>query len=124
MSEDITKKNAVVQINEAELKDHLGQVVLTTVEDTLNAMLDAEADELVGAGKYERNAQRQDYRSGHYKRKLHTKAGEVELKVPTSCVNRRLRRRSSNVIDDVRLPLKKRWLRCIWRVSRYVELRM
>lgn len=104
MSEDTTKKNAVVQINEAELKDHLDQVVLTTVEDTLNAMLDAEADELVGAGKYERNAERQDYRSGHYKRKLHTKAGEVELKVPKlrkqtfeTAIIERYRRRETSV---------------------------
>ncbi len=104
MSEDITKKNAVVQINETELKDHLGQVVLTTVEDTLNAMLDAEADELVGADKYERNAERQDYRSGHYKRKLHTKAGEVELKAPKlrkqtfeTAIIERYRRRETSV---------------------------
>jgi len=104
MSENITKKTAVVQINEAELKNHLGQVVLTTVEDTLNAMLDAEADALVSADKYERNAERQDYRSGHYKWKLHTKAGEVELKVPKlrkqtfeTAIIERYRRRETSV---------------------------
>lgn len=47
-------------------------------------MLDAEADELTGATKCQRSAERQDYRAGHDKRKLHTKAGEVELKVPKS----------------------------------------
>ena len=55
MSEDTTKKKAVVQINEGELKDHLRQVVLSTVEETLNTLLDAEADALVGAGKHERS---------------------------------------------------------------------
>jgi transposase-like protein len=40
------------------------------VEDTLNQMLDAEAEALVGAARYERNAERADYRSGSYSRKL------------------------------------------------------
>ena len=104
MAKTTTKKNAVVQINEGELKDHLGKVVLNTVEETLNAMLDAEADELVGASRYERSAGRQDYRSGHYTRKLHTKAGEVELQVPKlrkqtfeTAIIERYRRRETSV---------------------------
>lgn len=51
-----------------------------TVEETLNALLDAEADELCRAQRYEPSPERVDTRAGHYKRKLHTKAGEVELK--------------------------------------------
>ena len=82
MAESNTKPKRVIEINEGELKDHLGKVVLNTVEETLNAMLDAEADEMVGATRYTRSPDRQDYRSGHYSRKLHTKAGEVELRVP------------------------------------------
>ena len=103
MAETTTKTKNVIQINEGELKDHLGKVVLSTVEETLNAMLDAEAEELVGASRYERSAERQDYRSGHYTRKLHTKAGEVELKMPklrkqtfeTAIIERYKRRESS-----------------------------
>ena len=34
----------VIQINEARIKDHLGEMVRGTVEEALNAMLDAEAD--------------------------------------------------------------------------------
>ena len=49
MAESNTKAKRVIEINEGELKDHLGKVVLNTVEETLNAMLDAEADEMVGA---------------------------------------------------------------------------
>lgn len=49
---------------------------------TLNALLDKEANELVNAEKYEQFSERQGYRSGHYKRDLHTTAGDVELKVP------------------------------------------
>jgi putative transposase len=56
--------------------------VRSTVEETLNGLLDAEADELCGASRYERTPERLDTRAGHYCRKLLTKAGEVELRVP------------------------------------------
>jgi hypothetical protein len=50
----------VIQIDEARIRDHLGEMVRGTVEETLNAMLDAEADQLCGAGRYERSKARQD----------------------------------------------------------------
>jgi transposase-like protein len=52
------------------------------VEETLNALLDAEADRLCNAQRYERNQARRDTRADHYERKLQTKAGEVRLKIP------------------------------------------
>ena len=71
---------------------------------TLNALLDKEADELVNAEKYERSSDRQGYRSGYYKRNLHTTAGEVERKVPKlkgvpfeTAIIERYRRRESSV---------------------------
>ena len=82
----VEKSNAelgrVVSIDEGKIRDHLGELVRGTVEETLNAMLDAEAEAMCGAGRYERTSERSDYRSGHYDRKLHTKAGEVKLKMP------------------------------------------
>jgi len=45
-------------------------------------MLDAEADQLCGAKRYAHSPDRVDTRAGHYERQLHTKAGEVTLKVP------------------------------------------
>ena len=65
MEEITTRPTNVIQVNETELKDHVGKVVLSTVEETLNAMLDAEADAMTGASKYERSPDRQDYRAGH-----------------------------------------------------------
>ncbi|KRP99900.1 hypothetical protein AOQ72_12090 [Bradyrhizobium yuanmingense] len=44
----------VIQIDEARIRVHLGEMVRGTVEETLNAMLEAEADQLCGAGWYER----------------------------------------------------------------------
>jgi len=72
----------IVEINESEIRSHLDGIVRETVEETLNAMLDAEADQLCRAERYQRSPDRVDTRAGHYKRKLHVKAGEVELKVP------------------------------------------
>lgn len=52
------------------------------MEETLNSLLEAEADELCGAKRYERSVGRVDTRAGHYERSLQTKAGEVRLRVP------------------------------------------
>jgi len=95
--------NNVIKIDQAQVQQHLGQMVRSTVEETLNAMLDAEADHLCNAQRYERTEARTDQRAGHYTRKLHTKAGEVELKVPklrkatfeTAIIERYKRRESS-----------------------------
>jgi hypothetical protein len=67
-------------------------------------MLDAEADELCGAKRYERSVERLDTRAGHYERSLETKAGKVKLKVPKlrtipfeSAIIDRYRRRECSV---------------------------
>ncbi len=74
------------------------------MEETLNALLDAEADHLCGARKYERTEGRKDTRAGSYERQLHTKAGEVSLQVPKLCslpfetaIIERYRRRETSV---------------------------
>ena len=72
----------VIKINEAQIQDPLGEMVRLTVEETLNAMLDAEADELCNAKRYERSVRRTNSRAGHYPRSFHTKAGEIELQIP------------------------------------------
>jgi putative transposase len=82
MSEDTRDLGKVIEIDEARIKDHLGEIVRGTVEETLNAMLDAEADRICNAKRYERSPDRKDTRDGHYTRKLGTRAGEVTLQVP------------------------------------------
>ena len=71
----------ICDINEGQIHSHLDKMVLQSVEDTLNALLEAEADQISGVGRYENSPDRQYTRAGNYKRKLQTKAGEVELKV-------------------------------------------
>lgn len=97
------KLNKVIHIDEAQIQDHLGKLVKESVEETLNNLLDAEADQLCNAARYERSEARTDTRAGYYERGLHTKAGEVKLKVPklrqqkfeTAIIERYKRRESS-----------------------------
>ena len=72
----------IIQLNENVIKDELNELVRKSVEETLNTLLDEEADRLTNARRYERTTARKDTRAGHYKRKLLTRAGEVELKMP------------------------------------------
>jgi len=99
-----TVPGPVVQIDEGRIQAHLDEVVRATVEETLNGLLDAEADRLCGARKYERTDGRKDTRAGSYDRHLHTKAGEVTLTVPKlrnlpfeTAIIERYRRRESSV---------------------------
>ncbi len=94
----------IIEVNEEQIRSHVDRVVRGSVEDTLNALLDAEADELCQARRYERSEGRRSTRAGHYTRTLHTKAGEVELKVPKlrslpfeTAIIERYRRRESSV---------------------------
>jgi len=72
----------IIRVDESLVKRELSDIVRGTVEETLNKLLDAEADELCGAGRYERSPDRIDTRAGSYERNLETKAGKVKLKVP------------------------------------------
>ncbi len=97
------KAGQIIRIEQEQLTRHLDKIVRGTVEETLNAMLDAEADRLCQAGRYERTQKRQDTRAGHYKRNLDTQAGPVQLKIPklrtltfeTAIIERYKRRESS-----------------------------
>ncbi len=93
----------VIRIEEEKIRSHVGEVVRQTVEQTLNGLLEAEADDLCGAKRYARSPERLDTRAGHYDRQLQTQAGEVQLSVPrlrnlpfeTQIIERYRRRESS-----------------------------
>ncbi len=97
------KAGQIIRIEQEQLTRHLDKVVRGTVEETLNALLDAEADRLCQASRYERTEKRQDTRAGHYKRNLDTKVGPVQLQIPklrtltfeTAIIERYKRRESS-----------------------------
>lgn len=100
--------NPIVSVDEESLRNDIVELVRKTVQDTLNALLDQEADEMVGAERYERTADREAYRSGHYRRKLVTTSGVVELDVPKlrgatfqTAVIERYRRRETSVEEAI-----------------------
>lgn len=107
MTDDVTVTDRgmkdVFRIDEKQVRGHVDRVVRESVEQTLNGLLEAEAKQLCGAGRYERTDARKDTRAGSYTRRLQTKAGEVCLKVPrlrslpfeTQIIERYKRRESS-----------------------------
>lgn len=94
----------IVSLNEESLKADLRELVRRTVEEMPDGLLDEEADDLVGAERYERTAGREAYRAGHYERKLTTTSGEVTIRMPklkgmrfTTAIIERYRRREASV---------------------------
>jgi putative transposase len=120
MSEDdgLEAMGQAIQIDEARIRNRFGEMVRGAVEELLNALLDAEADRLCGAGRYERAQGRQDIRAGSYKRSLHAVAGEVNLQVPKprrqtfeTAIIERYRRRESSVEEALinGIVIKRNW---------------
>ena len=94
----------IVQLNEEVIKGQLKELVRGSVEETLNELLEQEAEKLTQAARYERNEARQGYRSGHYDRNLTTTSGDVTLHMPRlkgvsfeTAIIERYRRRESSV---------------------------
>ena len=95
--------NPTVSFDEQAVKDELRELVRKTIKETINAMLDEEADQLVGATPYERTDERAAYRAGHYERGFTTTTGQVTLRMPklkgmrfaTAVIERHKRRETS-----------------------------
>ena len=94
----------IVQFNEEIIKGQIKELVRGNVEETLNELLEKEAESLTQAARYERSEARQGYRSGHYDRSLTTTSGDVTLHMPRlkgvsfeTAIIERYRRRESSV---------------------------
>ena len=105
----------ILQLNEEVIKGQIKELVRGSVEETLNELLEKEAESLTQAARYERSEARQGYRSGHYDRNLTTTSGDVTLHVPRlkgvsfeTAIIERYRRRESSVEEAL--------IRCTWRV--------
>lgn len=93
----------IVSFDEEAVKSELREPVRKTIEEAINAMLDEEADQLVGAGPYERTDERG----------FTTTSGQVTIKMPklkgmrfaTAAVGRRKRRETGveEAIIEMRL---------------------
>jgi putative transposase len=109
MQEDTTEglKDAI-RVDAGQLRGHIDEAVRSSVEETLNGLLEAEADRICGAERYQRSADRVDTRAGHYERQLETKAGAVKLKMPKlrslpfeTAIIERYRRREASVEESL-----------------------
>ena len=105
----------IVQLNEEIIKGPLKELVRGSVEETLNELLEKEAESLTQAARYERSEARQGYRSGHYGRNLTTTSGDVTLHMPRlkgvsfeTAIIERYRRRESNVSSKPRMNIELR----------------
>ena len=105
----------IVQLNDEVIKGQSKELVCGSVEETLNELLEKEAESLTQAARYERSEARQGYRSGHYDRNLTTTSGDVTLRVPRfkgvpfeTAIIERYRRRESNVSSKPRMNIELR----------------
>ena len=65
--ENVAQKNeksisGAIKVDEKEVMEHLDGLVRKSVEDTLNTLLNEEADAICNAGRYQRSPDRQDTR--------------------------------------------------------------
>ena len=66
--ENVTQKNeksiaGLIKIDEKEIGDHLNQLVRQSVDDTINSLLDAKADAICNATRYQHSPDRLDSRA-------------------------------------------------------------
>ena len=94
----------IITHNQELIHTELKELVKNSVEETLNALLDAQADRLVNAERYARNEKRKGYRAGHYDRTFSTTARDVNLRMPKlkgvtfeTAIIERYRRRETSV---------------------------
>jgi putative transposase len=74
-----------ITLDVAKVKDVLVEqkdFLVPMVEEAMQAVLEMEMEETLGAGRYERAEGRVGYRSGHYRRRLITRVGTIQLRVP------------------------------------------
>ena len=82
-------------------------LVREAVELVLQELIEAEATEAIGAGRYERSDARVTEHNGHRPRLLATRAGDIELKIP--------KRRKGSFFPSLLEP-RRRIDRALWAV--------
>ena len=73
----------IVQLNEEVIKGQIKELVRGSVEEALNELLEAEAEKLTQAARYDRSEARQGYRSGHYDREPYYQLRRRHAACPT-----------------------------------------
>ena len=106
----------IVQLNEEVIKGQLKELVRGSIEETLQRVAGGRGGrKLTQAARYERNEQRQGYRSGHYSRNLTTTSGGCHSQGAETQGDLLLRPPLLNGTAAGRAAWKRCSLRCIWR---------
>src|SRR5580704_2567341 len=109
MGDDTPAALGALRVDEAKLIGHIDEAVRSSVEETLNGLLDAEADRICRAQRYERSAERVDITSESSRRRQ----GKCSCGC-RSCATCPSRARLSSDTGAGK-PLSRRpWWRCIW----------
>lgn len=82
-----------------------GDFLRSVAEAVLQILMETDVDGLIGAGRYERNAERATWRNGYRDRTLDTRLGSLQL-LSRSCGRARTFRRSSR---PGRRPRRRSW---------------
>lgn len=76
------KQNNATKLDWKEVMAGQEDFLRPLIREVVQQVMEAEMEEVVGAEKSERTANRQGYRSGYYGRTLMTRVGKLELRVP------------------------------------------
>ena len=106
----------IVQLNEEVIKGQLKELVRGSVEETLNELLEAEAEKLTQAARNERNEQRQGYRGGATTTATSPLLPGMSLSRCPSSKGSLLRPPSLSGIAAGRAVWKRLSLKCTWQV--------
>lgn len=118
--EDSTKTlSKVIRIDESEIRGHLDEMVRGTVEETLNAMLDAEADEMCNASATSTHRTASILGPVLTSASSRPKPAKSKSTWP-SCASRLSRPLLYNATGAGIFPSKRRSSRCTWRASQSV----
>lgn len=113
----------IIQLNEDLIKNNLKDLVRNSVEETLNALLDHEADELVRADKYQRSAERRDIVPAIMIETLRLLRATSPFTSQSSKVFRSRPPSSKDTVGENH-PLRKLLSKCIWPASRSAVSKM
>ena len=59
-----------------------GDFLRTLAESVLQILMEADVEGVIGAGRYERTAERANHRNGYRDRTLDTRLGQLQLRIP------------------------------------------
>ena len=79
----MTRKNVVsVPMEVKDLFSQNKDLLKELIQESVQEILNAEMSDFLNAGAYERTEGRRGYRAGYYGRRLNTRVGMIELRVP------------------------------------------